>query len=191
MNPGMVTWAHGIGYWELERGLWKHWTGQLELQRAVKQDEVRKNGCCLLRRENSWVGHCAVIEETDWAWNWCIQFTRLPLSIALQPLGTSLNFSKLISFYRMRIMISHMKCPYYEYMCVCVLSCSVTSDSATPWTIACQALLSMGFSKQECWSGLPFSTPGNLPNSGMNPCFLYWQAESLPLAPPGHVLLHR
>ena len=76
-------------------------------------------------------------------------------------------------------------------VCVCVLSCSVMSDSATPWTIACQALLSMGFSRQECWSGLLFSTPGNLPNPGMNPCFLHWQAESLPLAPPEHVLLHR
>ena len=37
-----------------------------------------------------------------------------------------------------------------------VLSGSVVSDSVTPWTIICQALLSMGFSRQEYWSGLPF-----------------------------------
>ena len=38
---------------------------------------------------------------------------------------------------------------------------------ATPWTIARQAPLSMGFSRQEYWSGLPFPTPGDLPNSGI------------------------
>ena len=38
---------------------------------------------------------------------------------------------------------------------------------ATPWTVAHQALLSMGFSRQEYWSGLPCFTPGDLPNSGI------------------------
>ena len=33
-----------------------------------------------------------------------------------------------------------------------------------PWTVACQASLSIGFSRQECWSGLPFPSPGDLPN---------------------------
>ena len=37
---------------------------------------------------------------------------------------------------------------------------------ATPWTVACQVPLSMGFSRQEYWSGLPFPSPGDLPNSG-------------------------
>ena len=47
---------------------------------------------------------------------------------------------------------------------------SVVSDSfATPWTVACQALLSMGFSRQEYWSGLPFPSPGDLPDSGIEP----------------------
>ena len=40
---------------------------------------------------------------------------------------------------------------------------------ATPWTIACQAPLSMGFSRQEYWSGLPFPSPGDLPNPGIEP----------------------
>ena len=40
---------------------------------------------------------------------------------------------------------------------------------ATPWTVACQAPLSMGFSRQEYWSGLPFPSPGDLPDSGIEP----------------------
>ena len=40
---------------------------------------------------------------------------------------------------------------------------------ATLWTVACQALLSMGFSRQEYWSGLPFPSPGDPPNSGIKP----------------------
>ena len=41
------------------------------------------------------------------------------------------------------------------------------SDSATPWTVACQAPLSMAFSRQEYWNGLPFSPPGDRPDSGI------------------------
>ena len=40
---------------------------------------------------------------------------------------------------------------------------------ATPWTVACQAPLSIGFSMQEYWSGLPFPFPGDLPDSEMEP----------------------
>ena len=40
---------------------------------------------------------------------------------------------------------------------------------ATPWTVAYQSLPSMGFSRQEYWSGLPFSSPGDLPNPGIEP----------------------
>ena len=42
---------------------------------------------------------------------------------------------------------------------------------ATPWTAVYQAPLSMGFSKQEYWSGLPFPFPGDLPNPGIEPTF--------------------
>ena len=64
-----------------------------------------------------------------------------------------------------------------------VLSCSVVSDSAMPWTVDRQAPLSMGCSRQEYWSGLPFSTPGDLPDPGIELrrlCLLHWQADSLP-----------
>ena len=40
---------------------------------------------------------------------------------------------------------------------------------ATPWTVACQAPPSMGFSRQEYWSGLPFPSPGDLPDPGIEP----------------------
>ena len=53
-----------------------------------------------------------------------------------------------------------------EY-CVCMLNRSGMSDSATPWTVAWHAPLSMGFSRQEYWGRLPFPTPGDLPNSGI------------------------
>ena len=56
------------------------------------------------------------------------------------------------------------------------VSRSVVSDSATPWAVACQAPLSMGFSRQEYWSGLPFPPPGDLPNPGTEPMFLVFPA---------------
>ena len=58
----------------------------------------------------------------------------------------------------------------------------------TLWAVALQAPLSLGFSRQEYWSGLPFPSPGDLPNQGSNPDLLHllhWQASSLPVAPPG------
>ena len=55
----------------------------------------------------------------------------------------------------------------------------------TPWTVARQAPLSMGFSRQEYWSGLPFPSPGNLPNPGVEPGSPALQADALPSEPPG------
>ena len=49
----------------------------------------------------------------------------------------------------------------------------------TPWTVACQA--SLGFSRQEYWSELPFPSPGDLPNPGIEPGSLALQANSLPI----------
>ena len=52
------------------------------------------------------------------------------------------------------------------YVCVCV-SRSVMSNSVTPWTVTHQGPLSMEFSRQEYWSGLPIPSPGGLPDSGI------------------------
>ena len=53
--------------------------------------------------------------------------------------------------------------------CVCVCVSQSCPNSATAWTAAHQAPLSVKFSRQEYWSGLPFSSPGHLPNSGFKP----------------------
>ena len=50
---------------------------------------------------------------------------------------------------------------------------------ATPWTVAYQIAPSMGFSRQECWSGLPFPSPGDLPNPGIEPRSPALQADAL------------
>ena len=51
--------------------------------------------------------------------------------------------------------------------CVCILS--HIRLCATPWTVVCHASLSMRFSRQDYWSGLPFSHPGDLPDPGIEP----------------------
>ena len=71
-------------------------------------------------------------------------------------------------------------------ICVCVLSHSIVFDSVTPWIVARQAPLSMGFSRQEYWSGLPFPTPGDLPNPGMEPRSPALLVDSLPAEPSGN-----
>ena len=73
-------------------------------------------------------------------------------------------------------------------MCVLVvlmLSHSVMSDSVTPWTVARQAPLSIGFLRQEYWNGLPFPFPGNHPNPGIKLGSPALQADSLPAEPSG------
>ena len=56
---------------------------------------------------------------------------------------------------------------------------------ATSWTVAYQAPPSVGFSRQEYWSGLPFPSPGDLPNPGIEPGSPALQADALPSEPPG------
>ena len=57
---------------------------------------------------------------------------------------------------------------------VCVLRrFSHVQPFATPWSVACRAPLSKGFSRQECWSGLPCHPPGDLPHPGIEPTPLY------------------
>ena len=59
------------------------------------------------------------------------------------------------------------------------------SDSATPWTVAYEAPLSMGFSRQEYWSGFPFPSLGDLPNPGIESGSPALEADALPSEPPG------
>ena len=64
------------------------------------------------------------------------------------------------------------------------------SDSfATPWTVAHQVPLSVGFPRQEYWSGLPFPSPGIFPTHGSHPHLLHWQADPLTLSYLGSPIL--
>ena len=57
----------------------------------------------------------------------------------------------------------------------------------TPWTVACQAPLSMEFSRQEYWSEFPLPPPGDVPDQGSTPsllCLLHWQADCFRLVSP-------
>ena len=69
-------------------------------------------------------------------------------------------------------------------VCVCVHAKSLSSAKlfATPCTVARQALVSMGFPRQGYWSRLPFPSPGDLPNPGIEPVSPTLQADSLPLS---------
>ena len=66
--------------------------------------------------------------------------------------------------------------PSSKPYCCCV-SFSVVTDYTTPWTVARQAPLSMGFSRQEYWSGLPCPPPGDLPDPGIEPASLALAGE--------------
>ena len=68
------------------------------------------------------------------------------------------------------------------------VSRSAVSDPETPWTAACQAPLSMGLSRQEYWSGLPFPSPGDLPDPGIKASSLAVAGGCLSTEPPGKPL---
>ena len=71
------------------------------------------------------------------------------------------------------------------------VSCSVMSHSLQPHgTVPCQAPLSMGFPRQEYWSGLLFPSPGDLPHPGIEPESPTLQADSFPSEPPGKPLIY-
>ena len=59
---------------------------------------------------------------------------------------------------------------------------------ATPWTVAYQAPPSMGFSRQEYWRGLPFPSPGDLPDPEIEPRSSTLQADTLTSEPPGKLV---
>ena len=69
---------------------------------------------------------------------------------------------------------------------LCTKSLSCVGLFATPWTVARQAPLSMGFSRQEYWSGLPCPPPGDHLHPGIKPRSPTLQADSSPSEPPGN-----
>ena len=77
-------------------------------------------------------------------------------------------------------------------MLLLLFSCQIMSNSfATPWTVACQAFLSMGFPRQEYWGGLLFPSPGDLPKPGIEPTSPASQADALSLNHLGSHIIHK
>ena len=84
-----------------------------------------------------------------------------------------------------------LSCMPLPHKCVHAQWLSCVQIFATPWTIVCQVLQSMGFSRQEYWRGLPFPTPGDLPDPGMEPMSfapLALASRFLTTVPPGKPL---
>ena len=77
--------------------------------------------------------------------------------------------------YNVVFMGSRVEFPVLQILAACSIA-KVCSLFVTPWTVAHQALLSMGFSRQEYWSGLPFSSPGDLADPGIEPVSLSFPA---------------
>ena len=135
-----------------------------------------------------------------------VQWLRLPTSTAgdMDPIpgqGTSIPICHTAW---QKIFLKKQKCMWSGRDCCCnvweilfvryrlssnlrayVRACCHVWLFATPWTVACQALLCMGFSRQEYWSGLPCPPPGDVPNPEIIPMSPSLQADSLPSDPPG------
>ena len=68
--------------------------------------------------------------------------------------------------------VLHLICTLFDVKEIESVSHSMVSDSCDLWTVACSAPLSMRFPRQEYWSGLPFPSPGDLPDPGIEPTSL-------------------
>ena len=79
----------------------------------------------------------------------------------------------------------HRNSTFWVLLCMLLNCFSHVQLFATPWTVAFQAPLSLGFSRQEYWSGLSCPPPGDFPNPGIEPRSPTLQADSLPTEPPG------
>ena len=79
----------------------------------------------------------------------------------------------------------------FDHMGKYVKSLSHVRLFVTQWTAAHQALQSMGFSRQEYWSGLPFPSPGDLPDPGIKPRSPALEADALTSEPPGKISMYK
>ena len=121
---------------------------QLPIERIVKADP-------LIRSCQSWSSCKNLLKNSTWTMLW------------------SFNTWSKLERWKGCTTGSFMNCVCMcVYVCVCVRN-SAMSNSLWPWTVACQAPLLIGFSRQEYWSGLPFPPPGNLPNPRIEPGLLH------------------
>ena len=114
-----------------------------------------------------------------------------PMDCSLPGFSVHMIFqARIVEWVVISFLSKNYKYTWPEYictMCVCmrVHSCSCIRLFVTQLTIAHQAPLSIEFSRQEYWSGLPSATPGNLPNPGIEPSSPALQKDSLLSDPPG------
>ena len=94
--------------------------------------------------------------------------------------------------YKIYLVTVYLKIALYLCLCVFVLTLSGVQLFATPWTGARQVPLSMGFSRQEYWSGLPFPPPGDLPDPGIGLASPALAGRFLTIEPPGkpHICIY-
>ena len=120
--------------------------------------------------------------------NFCVTLGRAVKWIYSYPIHFKTVPSTIFLFWKNSKHAEKLK-GYTTNICMCRLSCfSRVWLFATPWTVAHQAPLSMGFSRQEYWSGLPCPPPGDLPNPGIkpaSPATSVSQVGSLPLSHQG------
>ena len=113
----------------------------------------------------------------------------LPPFLMSQALGTTLSTTLSRSLARLCIPVAPTRGPT---ACFDLLWARLVAQSCLtlcdPWTVACQAPLSIEFSRQECSSGLPCPTLGVLPSPGIKPRSPTLQADSFPSEPPGKPL---
>ena len=125
------------------------------------------------------------------AWNWkvkvkslsCVWLLETPWTTAYQA-SLSMGFSRQEHWSGVPL-LSPEDLPDPSFSMDEVTSLSRVRLFATPWTVARQAPPSMGFSRQEYWSGLPFPSPGDLPDPGIEPRSPALQADALTSEPPG------
>ena len=96
-------------------------------------------------------------------------------------IGITQKTSQLSAIFSVEVSITLIDYVIFGY----VKSLSRVRLFATPWTVVYQAPQSTEFSRQEYWSGLPFPSPGDLPNRGIEPGSPCLQADTLPSEPPG------
>ena len=99
--------------------------------------------------------------------------------------GRPFPSSSIIYLFTLFLIRMQSDCYFIHWVTIHLLLLSCVQFFVTTWTVACQAPLFMGLPRQESWSGLPFPSPGDLPNPGLKPLSPAWQVDSLPLSHPG------
>ena len=123
-------------------------------------------------------------QPRDQTWSPALQADSLACELQGKP-PYNPSYLAVTIFHRIGHNLATKPPPSYFNMKVKVLATQLCPALVTSWTVACQAPASMGFSRQEYWSGLPFPSPGDLPDPEIEPEPPELQADSLACELPG------